>query len=103
MWADILPHCKMLLVLAKEAVKKVGQQMKRCSGGGNGGRCQGPEETVITKGPQNLAVSSHVKAPVREGKPSGLLGGQEVQEKCPHDSSIDKKEKKDRRLCCRSW
>lgn len=100
-----MAHCKKLLVLAqliKEAVKKVVQQMKKQGGGGNGGRCQGPEETVIAKVPQNLAASSNVKAPVRGGKSSGLQDGQEVQEKWPHGSSIDKKEKKVC-LCCGSW
>ena len=70
---------------------EAGQQTRRCSGGGNRGGCQGPEERVIAKAPQNLAASSHVKAPVGGGKSSGLQDGQEVPEKWPCGSNIGRK------------
>lgn len=80
-----------LAKLKKEAVTKVGQQMRRHDGGGNGGTCQRPEKTVIAKAPQHFAASSHVK--VGGEKSSGLQDGQEVPEKWPHHSSIGKENK----------
>lgn len=93
-WAGVLPHCKKLHVLAKlikKAVRIVGGSRTADKEVQCRGRCQGPEETVIAKAPQILAASSHVKAPVGEGKSSGLQDSQEVPEKWPYGSSIGRK------------